>query len=837
MRTPSPLIRLSIAGIIAAALVLHPPADAALVDPNAILVAPAKGELVPPRGEFPPIRVTFPTPMVDLDKVRRGGQPSPVVFEPTVEIRWMWLSQTEGKITFPDLFLEGNRPESAAEIFRIRHRAKLRPGLRDLAGAPVDAKTWGVEFADDQFALKGLHFLNVPSEPKEEQEGPAEPKEEPADEDARFIKARSPEAPLPARPRLRLEFSRDVTPQDVAKAVYFQDRNTGEGFPVEVNLEERQQLSPQGWFLVEPANPLPPGRPFLLVIERLREPEKGETLPVLRTVTAGTTYAPEIKDARGYNQPMKGAFLRAVGNQGIDFDPANLKLITIDPPVADLRFVALGNGVEAHGKFDTSIAYNLTFKAGLLTTDGFLLAKDSVWKTTFGPKRPAIILPDRYIFQRASAPSVRGGFVQVNTDKLEWKIAQIPREHIAEVSRRAREFGYFLRGEEDTIQTNEETGEYLYRPTELLIPNLNLPVLASGTVEASGADLETPRQWEWKPGNNDPGIFLLEISGKDLRGRQIGNRSIISRTDWMLTRLRSYESEVWRVSSMRDGEPVPGVWLEAFDFRGRSSGLWETNANGEARPKPTAEDAARPLRPWAGILAGAPGQESLHLNLPDFDSGFVYASDDRPGPLGVIVTDRNLYRPGETVKFKGFLRTLQKGRLPIAPNADVLCQIESDTEVLAHEFKTVLSETGSFEGEWKTPSSAYGRYTIRAKTAVADGRYAIRAEGAVAEITVSEFRPPPFSVVTESANVQGETVTAKVSSVHFHGAPNAGAKVRWKAEWIAENWRTDEDISPPTASSLTIGTRRSRLRATFPAKSSATFKKAAAGPPRARTAR
>ncbi len=72
---------------------------------------------------------------------------------------------------------------------------------------------------------------------------------------------------------------------------------------------------------------------------------------------------------------------------------------------------------------------------------------------------------------------------------------------------------------------------------------------------------------------------------------------------------------------------------------------------------------------------------------------------------------------------------------------------------------------------------------------------------------MSEFRPPPFSVVTESADVQGDTVTAKVSSSHFHGAPNAGAKVRWKAEWIAENWRADEDVPP--ADSLELDDRHS----------------------------
>src|SRR6202011_2552848 len=85
------------------------------------VIAPNTGELAEFKSheETGSIRVTFPMPMVDLDKVNRGGQPSPIVFDPVVESRWMWLSQTEGEITFPFTF--GDEQEYPARMGKVMH--------------------------------------------------------------------------------------------------------------------------------------------------------------------------------------------------------------------------------------------------------------------------------------------------------------------------------------------------------------------------------------------------------------------------------------------------------------------------------------------------------------------------------------------------------------------------------------------------------------------------------------------------------------------------------------------------------------------------------------------
>jgi hypothetical protein len=211
-------------------------------DANVITALPNKGELtyIPnPDSGVNAIRVTFPTAMVGIERIERVGQPSPVLFDPVVETEWMWVSQTEGKLRIPLL---------SARVHKILYRARLRPGLKDLSGNPVDAQNWGAEFMDEKFALRRLEFLNVwenqdtpnDPEPSGKTGGQSTSAAEDQADDQGEIQNRKLASPLVAHPIVRLEFSRDVLPQEVAKAVYFQDCVTHETFPVEVNLEERQ---------------------------------------------------------------------------------------------------------------------------------------------------------------------------------------------------------------------------------------------------------------------------------------------------------------------------------------------------------------------------------------------------------------------------------------------------------------------------------------------------------------------------------------------------------------------------------------------------------------------
>src|SRR5436190_1891330 len=759
-----------------------------------IVIAPNTGELAKSSGEENrgSIRVTFPTSMVDLDKVKRAGQPSPILFDPVVESRWMWLSQTEGVITFPYSFVDEER--AAAEMRNVAHRAKLRPGLKDNAGHSVDPQNWGAEFKYDKFTLRGLEFLGAAYDDlgeslfAEKADANADKslasdvsrrvqtfkgQQEKSDENEEGIHYRELDWALVARPRVRLEFSRDVSPEDVQRSVYFQDIDTHERFPVEVNLEERQPVGPQGWMLVEPIASLPPRRTFLLVIDPVKEPVTNESLPHLRVVPAGTTYPLVIRRLVGLNQPLKGPFIRVTPSHKVDPDATNLKRISVQPPVANLRIAAKEDFVEIGGDFNTHDEYRVIIEAGLKSTESLDLEKQSSWKVHFHPKRPAIILPQEEIFQRASVLTARCSFVQVNTAPLEWKIVKIPRNMIKDVRGRLREFDQEIL-DEDQNPVHDITGESQFEATELLIPVLGLPIVASGTVAGSDDDKDTLRQLEWKPNTTEPGVYLLEIAGQDLRGRQIGNRSIISRTDWVISRIETSAGDIVRVAGMKDGKPVSGVPVEALS--GEASASILTDVNGEALFGEGLHD---------DFLVGTADQACLQLvSLPEFASGqrsYRYDEQEKAQVHSVIVTDRNLYRPGETVMLKGFVRELKNGARSIPANKTIELSVTrnfGEGSIPLYQGYVTVSGSGSWETTWQIPSTAFGNYYIS-------------AGDAEVKITVGEFRPPSFSVVTEARDVEGDTSRAKVTSVHFHGAPNAGAKVRWKAEWLVDNWRKD----------------------------------------------
>lgn len=758
---------------------------------ESIVVRPNKGALSKIANSNRAIRVTFSTPMVDLDHVQREGRPSPVLFDPIVQLRWIWVSPTEGKITFPN-----ETPR------KVLHRARLRTGLKDLDGKLVDPQNWGLQFGDDEFAVNGVEFLNVFYEDTDvDTKNKQEPEEESGEEesvpeldDEGPVRGRGKKAPLVGRPRVRLEFSRDVRPQDVVDSVRFEDSKTHERFPIQVILEEPQTAALQGWVLIEPRASLPPGRTILLVVDPLQAPGTHEAMQHLVVVPAGRTFPMKIRRVAGLHQPIVGAFVRVTVNHTVDPDPENLKLIQVEPNVPNLRIVPDEYTLDLEGSFDPRAQYRVTLKAGLKSTSHDL-TKDSVWRVRFRSKRPAIILAQSESAQRASAPSGHCSFTQVNTGPLEWKVAKIPRARFLEVRARVREFGEPLKTRDGSPLRDPTTGEYLHPRTELLISRLGLPAVDSGRVEGSADDKETIREFDWKAGTTEPGLYLVEISGNDLRGRPIGNRTIVSRTDWIISKITFPNKHVIRVTNAADGKPVVRTEVQLVRRTEFFSTPALTDANGEAFFD------ANLFKGGSGdqdaVLVGTPDRECLQLtSLPSFARGeHGYVPDI--ATRCVIVTDRNVYKAGETVKFKAFVRTAKANQLAIVPNKEMEWKVKDsikadDDRPVLHEASTPVTPNGSWEGEWQIPTTANGNYFIHAPG------------NTVGRIIVGEFRSPPFSVTAEVEKQSSDSVNIRVSSIHFHGAPNAGAAVKWKAEWLVDNWRSDDTEETSPASDFTL---------------------------------
>jgi uncharacterized protein YfaS (alpha-2-macroglobulin family) len=159
-------------------------------------------------------------------------------------------------------------------------------------------------------------------------------------------------------------------------------------------------------------------------------------------------------------------------------------------------------------------------------------------------------------------------------------------------------------------------------------------------------------------------------------------------------------------------------------------------------------------------------------------SGGVQGDDREVEYRIAVASDRPLYRPGHTVKFKAFAREAGRGGdLRIPRIKEATWQIANDESENVATGTAKLDAYGGFDAEWTIPASGkVGEYVISVMVADATAQE---------QITVQEFRPPPFTVRLDDLKLSGAEAGIRISSAYFHGAANVGAKVKWKATWTA----------------------------------------------------
>jgi alpha-2-macroglobulin len=708
---------------------------------DGVLVEPSSGEIESGTA----LTFTFPTSMIESANIDVPNQPVPIISEPALEGEFLWKSQTEGVLTVKRV--------KAGTTYHLR----LAAGLIDLAHQPVLPKDWSSQYTTAQFAVTSdFDFRNQ----------------------------------LSCQPQLPLESTYDVRLTEVAEQAYFQDRDSRQRFPI--NVIQNQDGPPAAReFRVTPREELPVGRTYDLIVDGLVDADSREPLSYPRVFPAGTTAPLKIEWVGAFNRVLEEPMIEIKFND--EFDPAKVttERIRIEPAVENLELLPDGQIVTVKGDFDLSKHYVVTVSPDLKGQRGYGLSTESRWGATFHAKDPNIIFASPELYLRA-LQELRFSFLQINTGPLQWKLAGIPLEKLAAVNARLSEF--------EQEQTNPLTGKSVTDPqtgfprmrqTDLLIESFGLPVVSSGALDASNGDMEVMREVRCATGNNRPysGPYLIEVSSALPGGRIVGNRSIVWVSNFILSEKRTTDSVVVRIAGMADAKAVAGVPIRAVTAENIELEKVLSDANGVATFSRTAlfpnqqphatlfiaetvdGPVGRPVEPGAGYTSGSE----------------VVASPAKR--RGAIVTDRNLYRPGQTVQIKGILRDADGNKLTIPGSDEVSWQVAAgDEKRVVKEGSAALSADGAWEASWEVPEKArIGQYQIHCK--IGKDAYA-----GTAEIDIEEYRVPLFSVVAEAENEVGSVAHAQISSDYFHGAPNAGANVHWKASWTVSAEMRDDSF-------------------------------------------
>ncbi len=145
------------------------------------------------------------------------------------------------------------------------------------------------------------------------------------------------------------------------------------------------------------------------------------------------------------------------------------------------------------------------------------------------------------------------------------------------------------------------------------------------------------------------------------------------------------------------------------------------------------------------------------------------------GPRVYIITDRPLYRPGSTVKFRAWLRARRNGKYEaLNPGYKATVEIYDAKQA---KIQTLILETDASD-------CVSGEYTLDANAPL--GVYTINVNGYGPDsgrFRVEEYKKPEFSVSVTPSKTQarlGEKVTAKIEAKYYFGAPVANGTVSYK---------------------------------------------------------
>lgn len=169
---------------------------------------------------------------------------------------------------------------------------------------------------------------------------------------------------------------------------------------------------------------------------------------------------------------------------------------------------------------------------------------------------------------------------------------------------------------------------------------------------------------------------------------------------------------------------------------------------------------------------------SYRLKTKDDDLfiGNYYSEHERPLPESyqhtALFTDRSIYRPGQTIYFKGICLKSQGQKHEIVPNKKAKVSLYDVNHQVVNSLDLKTNEYGSYQGSFILPMG------------LLNGQMHVQDEnGSQVYFSVEEYKRPAFQVeflaVKESFQL-GQEVSMQVEAKSYAGAALDGAKIKYR---------------------------------------------------------
>jgi alpha-2-macroglobulin len=448
------------------------------------------------------------------------------------------------------------------------------------------------------------------------------------------------------------------------------------------------------------------------------------------------------------------------------FDPA---WVSISPAAPGVKVNASGNFINLYGTPKARTTYKVTVSPKLKDIYGqtFEGAEPAVFtvgaaeQQLSGPQQP-LLIPDpaatpRVVFSSVNLPSVKVKLYSVSPANWDaWRTWQSNweerRKGATPPGKLIKELDLALKGAEDTLHENE----------------LTLPTSGNTVVwwEATG--------WKKRNQYDEPPRGATWVQGTKLG----------------LTAFGDSDDLYALVTDLATGKPLSGT---------------EVSLVGSGQSAKTDKDGLvkLPLSEKPGtILTAKRGNDTAFLpaRFWRWDDTSWHKQGRGVQNLSFIFDDRGLYKPGESVHLKGWLRQLPGTKLAaviVPTGSDLSWQLRDSRGNEISKGQTKLNAWGGFDVALSLPKTMnLGQASVLFSGA-----------GGVAghSFNVQEFRRPEFEVTAKNesagphiiADPKGAELSTKAA--YYAGGPLPGAQVTWTATASATSY------TPPSRSEFTFG--------------------------------